>query len=250
MNVRLEQDRSIRRDRARPMPPSHESRSRRPPATLAGKRAGEGIVFDGRAAMYHHCLIAGALAGAFVLTATSRAQAQVTLPPPPGQSSIDLNKQHDLSDVHSVLQKTGLATLAVTGVLGASLAVNTPTLFGEGRCATGSPWFGQFGCTGLKYAHFGFAATTLGLFVATEIVAEQMPVSPYDMGSTSKQSAMKTLRVVNIALFSVQPVLGFLAANHSLFGMSGGAAKVLRTVHLAVGGTVAGTYTANAAMQW
>jgi hypothetical protein len=32
--------------------------------------------------------------------------------------------------------------------------------------------------------------------------------------------------------------------------MSAGAAKVLRTVHFAVGGAVATTYTANAALQW
>jgi hypothetical protein len=199
--------------------------------------------------MNTHCILAAAFAGALTITLAPRADAQVSVPPGPG-SAIDQNKQHNLSDVHSVLQKVGLVTLGGTGITGAALLANSETAFGAGRCNTGNPVFGEFGCTGLKYVHFGFAASTLGLFVATEVVAEQMPVSPYDMGSKSKQNAMKTLRVANIALFSTQPILGFLAANHRLFGMSPGAAKVLRTVHFAVGGTVATTYTANAALQW
>lgn len=199
--------------------------------------------------MYKHCILATAVASALALTAANQAHAQVTLPPGPG-SGIDQNKQDHLSDVHSALQKVGLVTLGGTGLTGAALLANEETAFGDGRCNTGSPVLGQFGCTGLKYLHFGFAASTLGLFIATEIVADEMPVSPYDMGSHGKQNAMKTLRVANIALFSTQPILGFLAANHRLFGMSTGAAKVLRTVHFAVGGTVAATYTANAALQW
>lgn len=202
-----------------------------------------------RGGMYIRWIIAPALASALALTIANRAEAQASVPPRP-MSNIDQNKQQHLSDVHSVLQKTGLATLGVTGVLGATLAVNDDTIFGRGRCAEGDPLFGQFGCSGLKYVHFGFAATTLGLFIASEVVAAEMPVSPYDMGDATKQNAMKTLRIANIGLFSVQPVLGLLAANHSLFGMSPGVARVLRSVHILVGGAVATTYTANAALQW
>ena len=199
--------------------------------------------------MYRNSTLVAALAGALVISAAASAQAQTSVPPAQG-SPIDQDKQRNLSDAHSVLQKTGLVTLGLTGLSGAALLANQETAFGAGRCNDGNPVFGEFGCTGLKYVHFGFGATTLGLFIATEIVAAEMPVSPYDMGDSTKQGAMKTLRVANIGLFAVQPVLGLLAANHGAFGMSAGTAKVLRTVHFAVGGTVASTYTANAALQW
>ena len=188
--------------------------------------------------------IAGSLFALAAVATSTSARAQLT--------PDELEEQDDLETTHSVLQKTGLGTLAVSGVLGGVLAVNHETAFGDGRCNGGEPIFGKFGCGGLKYVHFGFAAATLGLFVATEVVAEQMPISPYESTSPGKETAMRTLRWVNIGLFGVQPILGLLAANPGLVGADDprSFSKVLRTVHVVVGGTVATTYTVNAAMQW
>jgi hypothetical protein len=188
--------------------------------------------------------IAGSVLALAAVATSTPARAQLT--------PDELEEQDDLETTHSVLQKTGLGTLAVTGALGGVLAVNHETAFGDGRCNGGEPIFGQFGCGGLKYVHFGFAATTLGLFVATEVVAEKMPISPYESTSQGKETAMRTLRWVNIGLFGVQPILGLLAANPGLVGADNprSFSKVLRTVHIVVGGTVATTYTVNAAMQW
>jgi hypothetical protein len=131
------------------------------------------------------------------------------------QQVIDEEKQEDFDEAHSVLQKTGLVTLALTAFFGAS---------------------------------------TLALFVAQESVAVQSPVSPYDEGSQGKQDAMTGLRVANYALFSAQPVLGLLAANPGILGVPEkdreDVSAALRTVHFAVGGTLATTYTVNAALQW
>ena len=174
--------------------------------------------------------------------------------PASAQEAIDQDKQDDLETVHSVLQKTGLVTLGLTGASGFVLIVNKPTLFGDGRCKSGEPWLGDFGCGGLVFVHLGTAVTTLGLFVAQEIVAGEMPVSPYDMGSEGKRDAMAALRVANIGLFAVQPVLGFLAANPGVIGIAESSredfSKVLRTIHFGVGGSLATTYTVNAALQW
>lgn len=188
-------------------------------------------------------------------TASVSAWAQQTIPPYVPVAPVDrdrLEEQEDLGTAYSVLQKTSLGTLAVTGALGGVLAVNHATAFGDGRCTTGDPVFGSFGCTNLKYVHFGFAATTLGLFVAKEVVAEKMPLSPYESNDRGRERAMKTLRWVNIGLLGTQPVLGVLAANPQIFGISNASnfSRVMRTVHLGVGGTVATTYTVNAAMQW
>lgn len=170
------------------------------------------------------------------------------------QDVIDQDKQDDLDTVHSVLQKTGLVTLGLTGTTGAVLLVNKPTLFGDGRCKSGSPWLGDFGCGGLTFVHLGFAVSTLGLFIAQEIVAGEMPISPYDMGSEGRQDAMAGLRVANYSLFALQPVLGFLAANPGVIGISDSSkedfSRVVRTIHFGVGGSLATTYTINAALQW
>ena len=186
---------------------------------------------------------------AIVISAPASAQ---VVPPVRQVPPEDRDEQEDLETAHSVLQKTGLGTLAVTGVLGGVLAVNHGTAFGDGRCSTGDPVFGSFGCSDLKYVHFGFAAATLGLFVATEVVAEKMPRSPYESHDAGRENAMKGLRVANIALFATQPVLGVVAANPQIFGLShtSNFAKVMRTIHLGVGGTVATTYTVNTALQW
>lgn len=170
------------------------------------------------------------------------------------QEAIDAEKQDDLETVHSVLQKSGLATLGLTGVSGGVLLMNKPTLFGDGRCKSGDPILGDFGCGGLTLLHAGFGATTLGLFVAQEIVAGEMPISPYDVGSQGRQDAMTALRYTNIGLFAVQPILGFVAANPGVIGVAEESqedvSRVLRTIHFGVGGTIATTYTVNAALQW
>jgi hypothetical protein len=187
------------------------------------------------------------MAGAFatvVMLRSSVAHAQ----------AIDRQKQQDLDTAHSVLQKSGLVTLGLTGLSGYILLANKPTLFGEGLCKSGDPILGEFGCGGLTYVHASTAVLSLGFFIAQEVVAGDMPISPYDMGSEGKRDAMGALRIANIGLFAVQPVLGFLAANPEFIGIPDASqedfSKVLRTIHFGVGTTLATTYTVNAALQW
>jgi hypothetical protein len=188
---------------------------------------------------------AAAIAASTALGAAREAAAQET---------IDREKQEDYETAHSVLQKTGLVTLGLTGATGAGLLINKRTLFSRGRCETGDPILGEFGCGGLTFLHAGFGATTAGLFVAQQIVGAQAPISPYDMGSEGKQDTMEALRYVNISLFIVQPVLGLLAANPGIMGVAEedqeDVSAVLRTIHFGVGGSLATTYTVNAALQW
>lgn len=191
---------------------------------------------------------------AATLIAAAFGAAAALVPASASAQEIDQERQDDYDTAHSVLQKTGLVTLGLTGISGATLLINKPTAFGDGRCKSGDPILGDFGCGGLTYLHFGFAVTTLGLFVAQEVVAEQAPISPYDQGSEGKQDAMAGFRVANYALFGVQPVLGLLAANPGILGVDDAdkedVSRALRTVHFGVGGGLATTYTANAIMQW
>lgn len=165
-------------------------------------------------------------------------------------------RQENLATTHSVLQKTGLGTLAATGALGFALMANHETLFGDGLCKDdGSGIFGEFGCSkGLTLVHFGFAVTTLGLFIAQEIAAEEMNPRPYDVGSDSRRHTMEGLRWTNVGLFALQPVLGVIAANPGIIGIPTESrpmfSRVMRTVHFGVGLGLATTYTVNAALQW
>jgi hypothetical protein len=171
------------------------------------------------------------------------------------QVSATTQKQNDLTIAHSVLQKAGLVTLAGVAATGLPLFINKETLISEGLCLKGHPLLGEFGCNGgLTVLHFVFAASTLALFVSSEIVAAEMPVSPYDSLDTPRRETMRTVRWVNVGLFTVQPILGLLAAHPGLIGIPPDArrtfSKVVRTIHLGVAAGVATGYTLNAALQW
>jgi hypothetical protein len=184
-----------------------------------------------------------ALVAALALPMAARAQASVQ------------QEQERLEVAHSAVQKTGLATLLVTGALGVTLLANKETLFSDGLCAAGRPAFGEFGCNGgLSVLHFAFAATTLVAFVTSEILAEAMPVGPYDTLDPVKGPTMRTIRWVNVGLFAAQPVIGLIAAHPGIIGIPKDArpmfSRVMRTIHLGVGLGVASGYTVNALLQW
>jgi len=160
-----------------------------------------------------------------------------------------------LDRAHSVVQKVGLGTLAVSGAIGFMLLANKPTLFGDGLCSTGKGIGGEFGCNGgLSIVHFVFAASTLGLFIAQEVIAAEMNDSPYRTGDYERDRRTQGLRWANVALFATQPVLGLIAAHPAIIGIPAEArpmfSKVMRTVHFGVGLGLATTYTVNAALQW
>jgi hypothetical protein len=203
-------------------------------------------------------LIAAAVVATLFVTRPARAQAHPdaynanNVAIPIGQE----DKQDDLKTAHSVLQKLTLGSLVVTGGLGVLTAANKDTLMWDGLCGKGNPIFGSFGCspTGLPLVHFLAGVTTAGLFIATEAVAESMPVSPYAAADGTKEDVMRTLRVINISILIVQPIAGLIAAHPEFIGIPSSArpmfSRVLRTVHMGTGVTLAGTYTATAALQW
>jgi hypothetical protein len=190
------------------------------------------------------------------LTALAALVAALALPAAAqAQVSLTTQRQNDLTVAHSVLQKAGLVTLAGVAATGLPLLINKETLFSEGRCLKGDPLLGDFGCNGgLTALHFAFAATTLVLFISSEIVAAAMPVSPYDVLDTPRRETERTVRWINVGLFTAQPILGLLAAHPGLIGIPPDArrtfSKVVRTIHFGVALGVATGYTVNAALQW
>src|ERR1041385_8124221 len=54
---------------------------------------------------------------------------------------------------HRALSYTTAAALTVTAAGGLVALANQPTLLGEGRCASGNPIFGDYGCEGFSILH-------------------------------------------------------------------------------------------------
>jgi hypothetical protein len=184
----------------------------------------------------------------------------VALPTAAFAQDYDPVEQQRLSDWRSGTQKAGLVTMGIAIGLGMPLAANMPTLFSDGLCKAGDPMFGKmlgesFACNGgLAITHFIFAASTLVLFVTSEILAAEMVNSPYRTGDTSRDNAARAFMWTNVGLFSVQPLLGLLAAHPGLIGIPPDArlmfSKVLRTIHFSVGLGLASTYAIQAGLMW
>jgi hypothetical protein len=167
----------------------------------------------------------------------------------------DAAEQKRLKDWHSATQKAGLLTLGLAQGFGIPLMANKETLFSNGLCKAGDPMFWEFGCNGgLTILHFAFAATTLGLFITSEVLATQMAPSPYETGDSTRDGAASILRWVNVGLFTLQPILGLITAHPSLLGIPPEhrvmVSRILRSIHFAIGLGLVSTFTLQAGLQW
>jgi hypothetical protein len=179
----------------------------------------------------------------------------VALPTAAFAQDLDPVQQQRLHDWRSATQKAGLVSMGIAVGLGIPLAANKPTLFSDGLCKAGDPMFGSFGCDGgLAIVHFIFAGSALALFVSSELIAMEMSPTPYETGNTTRDNASKAFLWTNVGLFSVQPLLGLLAAHPGLIGIPPDSrvmfSKVLRTLHFAVGLGLVTTYSVQAGLQW
>ncbi|HEU0051711.1 MAG TPA: hypothetical protein VFQ39_00995, partial [Longimicrobium sp.] len=66
--------------------------------------------------------------------------------------------------------------LVVTTTLGTIAAINQPTAFGDGRCRTGGPVLGTYGCDrGLSTLHGTSAVVSATLYTADGVLALSLP---------------------------------------------------------------------------
>lgn len=160
--------------------------------------------------------------------------------------------QDDVRDAHRVLQWTTAGSLLLTGTLGTLVAMNKPTLFGEGRCAKGGPEpiFGEYGCEGLSVVHGLSAILSTVLYTATvttEFAAFDWP------GRNDHGTGYKVASAVHLAGMGVLPIVGIVAAVPMVLGMemdeAGWFQRIMRTLHLSFGYVTVGTYMATAAIE-
>ena len=137
-------------------------------------------------------------------------------------------------DAHKTLQLATAGGLLATATLGTLTALNQPTLFGEGRCASGSRIFGDYGCHGLNTLHGLVALLTTVLYTATitvEFTAFDWP------GRDRHGSGYEALSYVHLIGMAIQPIGGLLAAVPQVIGLEHDSdfVRVLRTIHIITG---------------
>lgn len=151
-------------------------------------------------------------------------------------------------DAHRALQLATAGSLLVTGTLGTLTAINQPTLFSDGRCAAGTPLFGEYGCHGLNTLHglSGLLSTVLYTATATlEFAAFDWP------GRDRHGTGYEVLSYVHLIGMAIQPIGGLLAAVPEVIGLehNGGFIRVLRTLHLLLGYAIVGSFVVTTAIE-
>ena len=176
-----------------------------------------------------------------LLSHTTRAAAQTTAD----------QTDEGVRDAHRVLQLSTAGSLLLTSTLGTMIAINKPTLFGEGRCAEGGaePIFGEYGCKGLSVVHGLSAILSTILYtatVATEFAAFDWP------GQNDHGTAYDVASAVHLGGMALLPIVGIITAVPMVLGMeqdeSSEFQRIMRTLHLAFGYITVGTFGATVAV--
>jgi hypothetical protein len=138
--------------------------------------------------------------------------------------------------------------LLVTTALGTITAINQPTLFSDGRCSTGRPVLGSYGCSGLSTLHGISALLSVVLYTATTT----LEFASFDWpGRDRHGSGYEALSYVHLIGMALQPIGGVIAAMPEVLGLrhSDGLMRVLRTVHLFTGYAIVGSYVVTASIE-
>ncbi len=145
-------------------------------------------------------------------------------------------------------------SLVVTSTLGTMAAVNQPTAFGDGRCQTGNPVLGTYGCDrGLSTLHGASGVLSATLYTANGVLALAIP-GP--VGNVSKRARPwhRALTYVHLGGIVLQPILGLVSAFPQVIGVHGAAPddrfpRDTRTIHVGVGYLTAAAYLATLALE-
>ena len=130
--------------------------------------------------------------------------------------------------------------LVVTSTLGTLAAINQPTAFGDGRCLTGGPVLGTYGCDrGLSTLHGSSAILSATLYTADGVLALSLP-GPQGNVREAARPWHRALTFVHLGGMVLQPALGLVSAFPQVIGVRGKAAsdpfpRNLRTTHVVLG---------------
>ena len=159
------------------------------------------------------------------------------------QARYVLHRRAVLLRTHRVFGIAAWSSLLVTEVLGTLLALDRPTWFGDGNCASDA---GALGCGSnlLGSLHETMAFVSVGLHTTAGILAIAAP-DP-DSASVGTDQASRTLRLHKALAWAhgagmvLMPILGILGQSIN----NPDAARAFRTIHTGVG------YATFAALTW
>lgn len=154
-----------------------------------------------------------------------------------------MHRRASLLRTHRAFGIAAWSSLVVTEALGTILAINRPTWFGDGACASDPSAFGC-GSSLLGTLHEASSFLTTGLYTTAGILAIAAP-DP-DNASVGDDRAASTLRLhkalawVHGAGMILMPILGIIGARVS----NPDVGRAFRTIHSGVG------YATFAALSW
>lgn len=140
------------------------------------------------------------------------------------------------------LERSTLVGLWLTGSLGTLLAFNRPTLFSDGRCNTGNPIFGDYGCGELSTVHGMSAVAAISLYTASEVF--NLTTGPDQRPSTTHRIFSWIHRIGMVAL----PLVGIFSRFPEVIGVNEpdtqeDFSRTLRSIHLGAGYVTVLSYT-------
>ena len=160
---------------------------------------------------------------------------------PPGPArAVDPARTANLQFWGRTLRWSTATALVATSVLGTMAAINQPTAFGDGRCITGNPVLGEYGCDrGLSTLHGSFGVLSVTLYTANGVLRLAAPESKGYVAEPLRP-IHHVLSWVHLVGIVVQPALGLIAAYPQVIGKSNAVPtdpfpRNLRTVHLFIG---------------
>lgn len=157
--------------------------------------------------------------------------------------------EQETVDAYHVMQGVTAGLLATTATLGLVQLYNLPTTFGDGACARDAAIFGQFACSGqFSIIHGAFGVASLGSMVATGILALEAP----DLDQGDEDIVTDVLGIGAMTTIGLTGVLGILAANPGLFGVSQSGrqefSRHVRLVHMILALTTASLFATHIAV--
>lgn len=144
--------------------------------------------------------------------------------------------------------------LLATATLGTLVAINQPTAFGDGRCFTGSPILGTYGCDrGLSTLHGASGVLSATLYTANGALALTLP-GPVGNVSESARPWHRALTYVHLGGIVLQPILGLVSAFPQVIGMQNTAPgdtfpRTTRTIHVCLGYLTVAAYLTTLALE-
>jgi hypothetical protein len=174
-------------------------------------------------------------------------RAELPAPPATRAPTADEQRYQRLARAHRGLEIATAASLLLTGIGGTVALINQPTLLSDGRCVTGNPIFGDYGCNGFNLVHGLSGVTSAVLYTAERSVWLSMPKDQMErrMGPR-RYAAYKALGYVHLVGMILQPVLGLIGAYPPILGLSpdprSDFARAMKTVHVFNGYLIGASY--------